>query len=186
MVKTRIFSAIGVIVLGALGSGLWEFLKPVLGWFGTWILTLSTLGMDSLRDTIYAAAHTPPMLSEIKAATATICSVVMLTGTMVLTYIRVSFRPRQPRFATTHLVFLLGLGIAFFAASLRHIYSAGLSAYSSKLETIAAQHISDTELKQVRARAAQVNSRSSYLDHVEGLRQIAESNGETVQPREFF
>lgn len=50
-----ILAILGTIVLGALGSGLWEVLvKPGLAWAGGAVLTISTLGLDSLRDQIYA------------------------------------------------------------------------------------------------------------------------------------
>lgn len=46
--------ALGVIVLGALGSGLWEIaLKPGLVRLSYGILSLSTLGLESIRTGIY-------------------------------------------------------------------------------------------------------------------------------------
>lgn len=45
------------ILLGALGSGLWELaLKPLGRWLGKSLLTVATLGSNSVRDDIYREA----------------------------------------------------------------------------------------------------------------------------------
>lgn len=44
----------GTLLVGALGSGLWEAaLKPSLFWVGTFVLDVATLGLTSLRDGLY-------------------------------------------------------------------------------------------------------------------------------------
>jgi hypothetical protein len=52
----NILRTLGVIIFGALGSGLWELSKPLLGSAVNGVLTVATLGMGSLRDGIYTAA----------------------------------------------------------------------------------------------------------------------------------
>jgi hypothetical protein len=54
-------SVVGTIVLGALGSGLWElFAKPGLSRLGRSILTTLTLGSERVRDLAYASAALDP------------------------------------------------------------------------------------------------------------------------------
>src|SRR4051794_11362648 len=49
-----IVGIIGTIVLGALGSGLWDLcLRDFFVWSGHGILTLITLGIGSVRDSNY-------------------------------------------------------------------------------------------------------------------------------------
>lgn len=49
-----LLGAIGVIFLGALGSGLWRWaFEPLSTWFGKSLFTIATLGLESLRDSIY-------------------------------------------------------------------------------------------------------------------------------------
>src|SRR5437868_15179640 len=49
-----IVGIIGTIVLGALGSGLWDLcLRDFFVWSGHGILTLITLGIGSVRDSVY-------------------------------------------------------------------------------------------------------------------------------------
>jgi hypothetical protein len=49
-------SVAGTIVLGALGSGLWSLLEVPLWKVGNWLLSITTLGIASIRDDIYAKA----------------------------------------------------------------------------------------------------------------------------------
>jgi hypothetical protein len=58
MDKRKVLSVVGVIVLGALGSGLWELAKPALASAATAIAEASTFGFTSLRDEMYARAAT--------------------------------------------------------------------------------------------------------------------------------
>jgi hypothetical protein len=52
---SAILTVVGALVLGALGSGLWELLfKPLLAWITTLFLNIATLGINSLRDDLYA------------------------------------------------------------------------------------------------------------------------------------
>ena len=46
---------VGVLVIGALGSGLWEVLfRGIYEWGSRFLLTFLTLGLDSTRNSIYA------------------------------------------------------------------------------------------------------------------------------------
>ena len=56
MGRKTVASILGAIVLGALGSALWDLVKPLLGWAANAVLSVSTLGLDSLRNSIYADA----------------------------------------------------------------------------------------------------------------------------------
>jgi hypothetical protein len=60
---SAILAVIGALILGALGSGLWELLfKPLLFWVSTLFLNIATLGINSLRDGLYveiARGHDP-------------------------------------------------------------------------------------------------------------------------------
>src|SRR5260370_37201259 len=45
---------LGTILLGALGSGLWDAIfRPLLPWLGELLLNVGTLGLEQLRDGIY-------------------------------------------------------------------------------------------------------------------------------------
>ena len=48
---------IGTIFLGALGSGLWELLKPIFVGTGEVLVSIVTLGLTNLRDGFYSNAE---------------------------------------------------------------------------------------------------------------------------------
>ena len=54
--KRKILAIAGALLIGALGSGLWELIKPLFGWFASVSLDIVTLGLESLRDGLYADA----------------------------------------------------------------------------------------------------------------------------------
>lgn len=54
--KRKFLAIGGALLIGALGSGLWELLKPLLGWLASASLDIVTLGLESLRDGLYADA----------------------------------------------------------------------------------------------------------------------------------
>lgn len=188
MNRKTILSALGVIVLGALGSGFWELVKPLLGWGWSGVLTLSTLGLDSLRDGIYAdTASVNGKPTGIAGAVQSLSGLIMLTGALVISSIRLSFRPttlsRQP--TANSLLFLLG-AIVFMVAGARSGYVTQLAAYTAKLETIAAPHLSDIQIKQFRVRTVQVTNRADYLTNIEALRKVIEAAGQKAPSRDFF
>jgi hypothetical protein len=56
---SAIFTVAGALILGALGSGLWDLLfKPLLVWIGSFIFNVATLGINSLRDELYTEIAT--------------------------------------------------------------------------------------------------------------------------------
>lgn len=60
-VRQWVIGIAGTLILGALGSGVWDLLfKPGIGRFGRWCLSLMTLGSESLRDAVYESAALDP------------------------------------------------------------------------------------------------------------------------------
>jgi len=59
--KRAVLAVIGAIILGAIGSGLWEMIaKPGLSSLGRLFLTLVTFGSESARNNAYADAALDP------------------------------------------------------------------------------------------------------------------------------
>ena len=89
MNKKTTLTMIGVVVLGALGSGLWELVKPLLGWSWSGLLTIATLGLDSLRDGIYAdAASSVGRPIGLRLAVQLLAALILVTGVAIIGYIK--------------------------------------------------------------------------------------------------
>jgi len=57
LILRRLAWLAGAVLLGALGSGLWDlFLKDALFWLGTKSLAVATFGFQRIRDTAYIEA----------------------------------------------------------------------------------------------------------------------------------
>ena len=185
MNRKTVLSTIGVIFFGALGSGLWELLKPLLHWVWYGLLTISTLGLTSLIDGIYANAAGGKSTS-IAFAVQALSGLIMLTGSAIIGYIRVSFRPPSHFIAKLYYFMLLIGAVTFFVMTSRTAYVSQLVNYITKLEIIAAPHISENELKQLKSQSVQIYNRASYLTYIATLREKIEAAGEKVPNREFF
>jgi len=54
---STVLTIVGALVVGALGSGLWEILfKPTLNGLSSFLLSVATLGIQSVRDSLYLEA----------------------------------------------------------------------------------------------------------------------------------
>src|SRR2546423_480145 len=59
--KSVVWAILGAIILGAIGSGLWDMLaKPGLGTVGRLLLNIVTLGSKTIRDAAYSSAALNP------------------------------------------------------------------------------------------------------------------------------
>lgn len=187
MNKKTLVSTIGVITLGALGSGLWELVKPFLAWGWSGLLTIATLGMDSLRDGIYAdAASVIGKPTGLAVATQGLSVLILFTGVAIISYIRISFRPAPHFIAKVYFGTLFVAAIAFTVAVNRSSYVTQLAAYNAKLEVIATPYFSDTQMNELRAEYVQIDNRAAYLAHIAKLQKAIEAGGKKVQIREFF
>jgi hypothetical protein len=187
MNKKTLLSTLGVIVLGALGSGLWELAKPLLSWAWIALLTIATLGLDSLRDGMYAAASGgigKPTGAALIAQS--LGALIMLTGVAIIGALRRALRLQSDSLSKAYFAVLFVGSIALTIASSRTAYITGLATYVAKLEVIAAPHISTAEMAELRAEYVQIDNRADFLAHVAKLTKGIEAAGKKTPKREFF
>lgn len=187
MTANKILSIVGVIVLGALGSGLWDLTKPFLGWLFSAAIAISTLGLDSLRDGMYAQAAS--MLGRaigLSVAMLNLLSFLCLIAVQTTQTFVISGTLRRTRHLTIYQAFFGAAFIAFFIAGLRMSYVTQLSNYYERLETIAAPYMNEGELKKTRAGLAQAQGRDDFLKVVQSLSERITSSGGKPPSRAFF
>ena len=178
---------IGVVVLGVLGSGLWELVKPLLGWSWSGLLTIATLGLDSLRDGIYAdAASSVGRPIGLRLAVQLLAALILVTGVAIIGYIKVSFRPQATRIARGYYFGLFFMAVVFTVASSSTAYTVQLASNYTMLETIVAPYVSDIDMKKLRSDYVQIKGRSQYVEHISKLQKLIRDNGGRPPVREYF
>ena len=84
--KSVVWAILGAIILGAIGSGLWDMLaKPGLGTVGRLLLNIVTLGSKTIRDAAYSSAALNPTAMPVSCAYSRIALVITKpTGSVAL------------------------------------------------------------------------------------------------------
>jgi hypothetical protein len=198
--KSKFLTVIGALILGALGSGLWELIKPLFVWASTASLDVVTLGLDSLRDGLYADAAS----LEAERVSYSILSAItgIVTGVIVsaLMFSKLKRRDKEnmdlvmvqdpvTRKATFHakiarLQLIRTIAISLVALSLsaqvfmaqRTIYISRAAAHFNRLCAIAEPHINQGELALIKSSFAQISTRAEYIDLTKRLSAIISAN----------
>jgi hypothetical protein len=186
----RFFPILGTLGLAILGSALWEALRKPIILLSFVLLRIITLGIDSLRDSIYAdaAAQVPERASTL--------ILLLLIGIVagVTTSIMHEYRKRPTRdnewaplreargssdrktsiaiYSYLPIVLMLSL----FITANRQLYVIRASAYANQLQQIAAPFLTDKQVLQYSSAFAKVQKRSDYVELVAKLRTVISSN----------
>lgn len=190
MKKKVIWLAV-TLILGALGSGLWELaFRPLLALIGTAGLHVVTLGLESLRNGLYEeAARGQYERVGITILSATAGFLTGITAVVLLLPIlrRKARRDREggpeagmnaKRFrGALVLVFTTTMAVLLFQ---RTAYINRAANYFEQLTAITAPYLTESERLQFRSRFAQVATREQYLALVSELRSVAKSNRANV------
>lgn len=210
MNKEKVIPIIGALVVGALGSGLWELIKPLLSLLGSASLNIVTLGLDSLRDGLYAEAAT---MQPERAALAILSALqgILLAIPFVL-YMRMKSRKRKPdatkpplnasreeliaykeileeRLKTLEkkayivivgLVLILTVNILMFQ---RLSYISKVSAHFDQLVAVAAPYVEEKDILFIKSQYAQIKTKSDYEAVILKLDDILKKNG--ISPPQF-
>lgn len=188
MQKKTIVNWLGVIILGAFGSALWEFIKPAFVWLWTALVSASTLGVASYRDQIYAnagATFGEPL--GIGAAITALAALMMLcTGITINFMVRTpgTLSAQAPRFFTQ--LFLLSMGMGLLIGAIQRSYSLSLAHHYRHLAILAAPSLTDIEIRQYQATFSDVKTREQYVAVIASLVKRIEATGKKAPSRDFL
>jgi len=204
--KKVVGTILGTLLLGALGSGLWEIaLKPLAQWSGTTILTIATLGSTAIKDDNFREAakglHESSALQLFALVTMAFIGLVSglfgyFSGRRVsANKISESYQDLDEATAIANLKaelealnqkrysYQLGLaGCGFLAACLLLISYLKLlqanNAYTfyAQSMSICRPYMDDQEVHILESRFASITGRADYIAVTDELRQIAASN----------
>lgn len=175
----------GVIVIGGLGSALWDLSKPVLAWLWTSTVSISSLGIQSLTDALYAKAAGFAIgtfgISYIVQATA---CVVFLVGGALMQVMSIETSSTYRRSFARFYMFLFMIGTTVMLLQLlRTTYSLSLARDYERLEVVIAPHISDLEQRQFRASLSRVTGQAAFDKLIGDMSSRAIAAGETLPMR---
>ncbi|CAL95692.1 hypothetical protein [Azoarcus olearius] len=185
--KKKILWLIATLVLGALGSGLWELaFRPFFALLASGALDVVTLGLDSLRNGLYEEAAR----GQYERVSITILSAgagVMVGITMVLLlfpFFRQRLEGTRPSVAGSR-KFTLALPLVFATTMMlllfqRNAYINRAANHFEQLATIAAPFQSQEQRLQLHSEFAQMNTRETYVRLVETLSALAKAKGARV------
>ena len=192
LTKKNLLWLAGTLLIGALGSGLWEaVVKPSMLWFGTLMLDVATLGLSSLRDGMYqdVAKGTYERAGVMLLALATGILCGFLTAPIAAGRIlRKRDESSRPGSATARMfrknwvlvTFALAFTMIFFVSFFRISYIVRASNYADQLARITAPYFSEEDRLMVQSELAQVETREDYIRLVERLRKVASENNASV------
>jgi len=180
MDRKTIFGIIGTIILGALGSGLWELGKPIAQGAWTAVLTVATLGLDSLRDGIYVDAGRLGGIAARQVAMGQLLTALMFVLTAGI-MMRLRFLPAEPGRVVGRFVYylpyvLLGCSLAAGVAGTRTQYVSRVATYFEQLQVIASPLLHEKERYRVVSLAAAATNRSEYLAAISELQSIMDAH----------
>lgn len=181
MNKKTILGVVGVIVLGALGSALWDFSKPVLSSLIASIANLSTLGFESLRDGFYEkAARSLGRPVGIGYAITFILSLFSLFSAAIFHVLSLSEKSKMTMAAKSYMMMCFMMAFIAFAQLSQRTYVMQLANYYELLEVRASPFMSDLEIKRNRALFSQVQTKKDFLIVIEILSKKLRVVGEIV------
>jgi hypothetical protein len=185
--REKIISWAAVVLLGALGSAFWELIKPLLGWVLSATLAIATLGLDSLRDGMYASAGRglglPEPLASLSLSNA---GLMLVVAVMVVKYLNLPKTSPAKEIAKLIPLMLLTGSVTMLIGAVRSNYVEELTNHFVRLSIIAAPYIDEKETKKLNSEFTRIESRGEYIQKVEKLRSIVRANGVEPPLRDFF
>ena len=186
--KTLKFATV-TVVLGAIGSGAWEWLlKPALAGSTNFLLSVATLGVNTFKDSLYAEVarglHEEASLKLISFFYSFLPGVAIgAVAMLLLAHFRMKAN-KEPVPAAISDRFLAAAAVSFvvFVSAFSVIQAAQLSyvnraaTHFNQLLAIASPHVQESERLLFRSRFAQVATRAEFEVLVRTLEDVCRTN----------
>lgn len=197
--KSKFFTFLGALFLGALGSGLWELIKPLFVWASTTSLDVVTLGLDSLRDGLYADAASMESDRVSYSVLAVITGIFsgIIFGSLMFLWVkrrdkdknllqeqdpearRASIQVKMSQLQRSRSVALAILAVSLSAQvfmAQRTIYISRAAAHFNRLCAIAEPYTPQENLTLIKSGFAQMSTRAEYINLTNKLSAIIRAN----------
>jgi hypothetical protein len=208
----RSLALLGMILVGALGSGLWSLLQPPAGSAARFLLSAATLGLESIRDKVYSdAAMGHHELSSLMILLLFSGFLAAIPISLPLAfYFRKSLLPwlLRPKANDTdshssrsiilrynkrrRIVRFISLAIMCFCVSCISVQSAIVNqqnliyTYYTQNVTIIRPYITENDFHTFNARYARMKTKHEYIELIQAIEHIGDQNGISLERRETW
>jgi hypothetical protein len=179
---------LGTLVIGALGNGLWELAKPGLVWLSNATLDVATLGLSSLRDSMYSDIAKGTYERAAEKLLNFIFSV--FAGAIIGILIALWFNKRRKTNTETTLLTVARLGglktamvasLAMFASfmlveTLKTIYIVRAANHMEQIQRAIAPYQTEQQRLMLASRFALMSSRKEYIELIGAVKSVAAAN----------
>jgi hypothetical protein len=194
---------LGTVILGAIGSGLWDaVLKPAFPKLADFMLTISTLGLQEMRDSIYVEIargnYERASLGTFEMASGMFSGITvgMIVGVYVInrkSYIDNTDAQNLKKLMISSkkiaipalLIQSLFAGFIIFNAT-RMTYIVIAAGQLQQMQDIVAPFLSDDERIRLHSNVAQIRSREDFQNITDQMSKIAGKNGLSVPRLNIF
>ncbi|WUR14600.1 hypothetical protein E7V67_005710 [[Empedobacter] haloabium] len=183
--RKKLWKILGVIALGVLSSAVWDLLKPMIGglWFAA--LSLTTLGIDSLKDAIYARGGGTELAARINGAT-TILFAAVFSGTSILIMFLRSAGIGRGRYPGLVLIIcILGTYVGI-AQSMSQRYVGTLVKHRLRIEELAESTLDSQGYRALVLQRHEIVDKKSYLSYLKTVSSELAKKGIQTPSREFW
>jgi len=188
--KVPVIAMVGIILLGALGSGLWDITRPTITWIGLKLLTLFTLGLESIQNNTYrdiAKGHHEFPSLFLLALIMTLFALGPLAFYAYRFFIlrrldqlidrddtghRITFA----RVLKVNIILSALIGIIFFIQLLLINYENSAITHFEQSLAIVAPYMNTDKEELLVARFAQIRNKDDYVTIIRELEQVGDSN----------
>ena len=170
---------LGTIILGALGSGLWElFFSDLLSWLGLFSLEIASDLIAGFRDTLYEQVSNGAVFSLLKLPAMLTAMIFVMMPTVLLirivvrhfVYNKKASEDREPSEITEELTrnnlkmsVASILVVVYIFAAFQYLYTANAANFVEKSIDILAPHISEDKRLILQADYRSIKGAESYF-----------------------
>jgi hypothetical protein len=191
---------LGTIVLGAIGSGVWDVVfKPFFSWIAEILLNVATLGLAAIRDEMYveiakgtyerAGVALLSMFSGmVFAFFVAITLSLLIFSRMPPSDVKSAFLKSNNRQNLTF-VFTLFCGLVagfILISNIRMIYIVRAANHIGQLQRVIAPFIDGEQRLSIASRVAQISSRNDYEMIINELTSIARKNNVRIPTFDIY
>lgn len=190
-----VFWLAGTLVVGALGNGLWELAKPALVWMTAGILDVATLGMASLRDSMYVEIARGTYERAAERMLSLGIGILTGVGLCVLLIPPILRRLKAPalssptsesRVRLASMSFIVIAIVYLTVQNIRMIYVIRAANHMEQLQRVVAPHLSEQQRLVFASRFASMTTKSQYVGLVNELAEVARRNSAHVPDFDIY